>query len=252
MKVTIITAVFNGAQTLEKTIQSVLTQSYSNIQYIIADGNSVDNSVGIAKANADERCLIFSEDDLGLYDALNKSILIATGDIIGILNADDRYVDKDVISDVVNAFGNDVELDCLYGNLNYIRISGSKEKVVRRWISSHFSSQKLYLGWMPPHPTVFLRRHIYSKVGNFDLNYQISGDYDFLLRSFNSDNFKSKYLPRLMVNMQLGGLSNGSFKNITIKMVEDYRIIKKNKLRGIFTLALKNISKLKQLNGLRF
>ena len=252
MKVTIITAVFNGAKTLEKTIQSVTSQDYPDIEYIVLDGESTDNSFAIAKRCLGEKGRVISEQDRGFYDALNKGIAMASGDIIGFLNADDTYAADDVIAHVVNAFRHDPKLDCIYGDLNYVSDTGNESIIVRKWISNQFSPGKLYFGWMPPHPTVYLRKDVYEKVGDFDLDYKISGDYDFILRSFKQKDFQARYIPKLMINMQLGGISNRSLKNIFIKMAEDYRVIRKNKLLGIVTLGLKNISKTKQLNKLSF
>jgi len=246
MKVTIITTVFNGETTLEKTIQSVLSQNYSELEYLVIDGASTDHSFSIAKKYSGVNCSVISEPDRGFYDALNKGIALASGDVIGILNADDVYVNKEVITDVMSAFVHDPQLDCVYGDLNYVRVVGDQQTIVRRWISSEFTPKKLYLGWMPPHPTLFLRKQVYERVGIFDLHYKISGDYDFILRSFKNKSFKAKYINKLMVNMQLGGLSNRSYKNIIFKMIEDYKILGKNQFPRIITLALKNISKLDQ------
>jgi glycosyltransferase len=252
MKVTIITAVFNGATTLENTIKSILSQSHQNIEYIVVDGASTDRSVEIANRFKGERCSVISEKDQGFYDALNKGIAMATGEVVGFLNADDTYATDDVIAEVTDVFLSNSQLDCVYGDLNYVRGSGGSPTIVRRWVSSQFRHQKLYFGWMPPHPTVFLRRRVYEKVGGFDVSYKISGDYDFILRSFGQQDFRAKYIPKLMVNMQLGGISNRSLKNILIKMAEDYRSIKQNQLLGVTTLVLKNVLKIKQLNKLRF
>jgi len=250
MRITIITAVFNAATTLENTIKSVLTQRHQGIEYIVVDGASTDGSAEIANRYKGERCRVISEKDQGFYDALNRGIAMATGEVVGFLNADDIYATDDVIAEVANEFASNPQLDCVYGDLNYVRASENGPIVVRRWVSSQFRPVKLYFGWMPPHPTVFLRKRVYEKVGIFDISYKISGDYDLILRCFGQQDFRAKYIPKLMINMQLGGISNGSLKNILIKMAEDYRTIKKNKLLGVATLALKNILKIKQLNKL--
>ena len=252
MKVTIITAVLNSAKTLEKTIKSVLAQHYQNIEYIIIDGASTDGSAEIAKFYAGIGCRVVSEKDCGFYDGLNKGIELATGEIIGILNADDIYATQDVIADVVNEFKHDDRLDCVYGDLNYIQLKGDQQVIFRRWVSGPFKCPKLYFGWMPPHPTVFLKKHIYEKVGGFDSRFKISADYDFILRSFKNKDFRTKYMSKLMVNMQIGGVSNRSLKNIYIKMLEDYRVIKQNGLPGITTLGFKNILKIQQIEKLHF
>jgi len=247
MRVTIITAVFNDATTLENTIKSVLNQSYQNIEYIVVDGASTDGSAEIANRFKGEKCRVITEKDQGFYDALNKGIAMATGAVVGILNADDIYATDDVIAEVANVLVSNPQLDCVYGDLNYVRASGNETKIVTRWVSSQFRPVKLYFGWMPPHPTLFLRKRVYEKVGRFDISYKISGDYDFILRCFGQQAFQAKYIPKLMINMQLGGISNQSLKNILIKMGEDYRAIKQSKLLGVATLGLKNIQKIKQL-----
>jgi glycosyltransferase len=247
MKVTIITAVYNGEETLEDTIQSILSQSYHDIEHIIVDGNSNDRSFKIAMRYKSERCKVISENDKGFYDALNKGIALAGGEVIGILNADDVYVDSNLIKTVAAHFANDAELSCIYGDLQYVAEKKGTQVMVSKWVASDFSPQKLKYGWMPPHPTLFLRRSVYEKVGVFDLRFHISSDYDFILRCFSRADFKCRYLPQSMIRMQLGGLSNRSWKNIAIKMIEDYSVMKKNKLPPITTLFFKNIRKWGQI-----
>lgn len=243
MKVTIITAVYNGASTLRNTIECISSQSYPNIEHLIIDGNSTDGSVKIAMSFISQRCKVISEDDRGFYDALNKGINLAEGDIIGILNADDVYADNNLIKTAVDHFVSDGELSCIYGDLQYVAEKKGAQVLVSKWIAGDFSPKKLKYGWMPPHPTLFLRRSVYDKVGVFDLRFHISSDYDFILRCFSSADFKCRYLPQLMVRMQLGGVSNRSWKNILKKMIEDYGVMKKNKLSPISTLFFKNIRK---------
>lgn len=250
MKVTIITAVFNGAATLDKTIQSVISQTYPNIEHIVIDGASTDGSVNIAKSYTGDRCRVISEKDRGLYDALNKGISLAEGEIIGILNADDVYVDANLIEDLATHFASDSDLDCIYGDLNFVAKKKGKEILVSKWIAGELSHQKLKYGWMPPHPTIFFRRSVYKNIGCFDIGFQISSDYDLILRAFAIKDFKSKYIPRLMVNMQLGGLSNRSWKNIATKMIEDYSVMKKNKISPITALFFKNMRKWGQASRL--
>ncbi len=247
MKVTIITAVYNSASTLQNTIDSINSQSYSNIEHIIIDGNSTDGSAEIAIRNIGRRCKVISEADRGYYDALNKGISLVEEGVIGILNADDVYADGDVIKKIVANFAVDRDLDCVYGDLNYVAQKNGERVVVSKWISSDFSQQKIKYGWMPPHPTIFLRKSAYKNIGIFDLSFKISSDYDFILRAFASENFKCKYLPQLMVLMQLGGLSNRSWINIFIKMIEDYKVMKKNQLPPFIALFIKNACKLNQL-----
>lgn len=247
MRVTIITAVYNSASTLQATIECVRSQGYPDIEHIIIDGNSSDGSKKIAMSYINRNCRVISEEDRGYYDALNKGINLAEGDIIGILNADDVYPDKNLIKTIVNHFVDDAELDCVYGDLHYVDYKKGKQFVVTKWVGGNFSQRKIKYGWMPPHPTVFLRRSVYETIGDFDLRFRISSDYDYILRAFTAKNFKCKYMPNIMVHMLVGGLSNRSWRNIAIKMIEDYQIMKKNQLSPMVTLFLKNAFKLNQL-----
>lgn len=246
MKVTIITAVYNGASTLQNAIECIQTQCYLNIEHLIIDGNSTDESEKIARKFASQRCKVISEDDCGYYDALNKGVNLAEGDVIGILNADDVYIDSNLIKTVANHFANDIELECIYGDLQYVMKKKGAQVLVSKWVAGDFSPRKLKYGWMPPHPTMFLRKSVYKKVGDYDLNFHISSDYDFVLRYFSTANLKYRYLPQFMVQMQLGGVSNRSWKNIALKMIEDCSVMKKNKLSPIVTLFFKNIRKCNQ------
>jgi glycosyltransferase len=247
MKVTIITAVYNNARSLQRTIDSVHNQSYQDIEHIIIDGNSTDGSSEIAMKNISQKCRVISENDLGYYDALNKGIGLAEGCVIGILNADDLFSTQDVISNVVSNFVKNMDLDCVYGDLNYVSRKGGRQIIIRKWISGDFTEKKLKYGWMPPHPTIFMKKKSYEKVGGFSLRFRISSDYEFILRAFKTKGFKSKYVPLLMVDMQIGGASNGSLKNILIKMMEDFVIMKDNQMPAMTALFFKNALKLRQL-----
>lgn len=246
MKVSIITATFNSEKTLSRSLNSILKQTFKGFEIIIVDGDSKDNTIGIAKNFQKEfsNINIFSEKDCGIYDALNKGINLATGDIIGFLHSDDEFYSTTTLLEIVNEF-NKNEIDGVYGNLNYVS-NNLIPKIIRNWESQSFNVKFLKKGWMPAHPTLFLRREIYEKHGLFDLKFTISADYDFMLRVLKDETLKFCYLPRVITNMRIGGVSNKNLKNIVIKMIEDYRAIRKNKIGGIFTLILKNTSKIKQ------
>lgn len=235
MKISIITVVYNNEKTIEDAIQSVLQQSYSNIEYVIIDGGSKDNTVNIINKFKDKLAYFISEKDNGLYDAMNKGIKAATGDVIGILNSDDLYQDFDVIKDVMKQFNDDSELDILYGNLVYVK-SDDTSKVVRNWKSKSYYDNFFENANVPPHPSLFVRKKVYEVTGVFDLEYKIAADYELMLRIFKKYNFNSKYIDRLIVRMRLGGASNGSFSGIMKQNKEVLNAWKKNNLRSPFYL----------------
>jgi len=244
MKVSIITIVWNNKETIRDAIDSVLSQTYKNIEYIVIDGASTDGTFEIIQNYSDKITKVISEPDKGIYDGLNKGILLATGDVIAFLHSDDMYANETVISDVVDIFDNDTQ--GVYGDLVY---TDKKDinKVFRYWKSGAFSISLLNKGWMPPHPTLFLRREVYQKYGVFDTSFKIAGDYDFMLRIL-KDNITVKYLPQVLYRMRVGGESNRSIKNILDKSKEDLRAMRKNKINNPFlALFYKNIFKVMQL-----
>lgn len=213
MKISIITVVYNNVLTLETAIQSVLSQNYKYIEYIIIDGGSTDGTLDILNKYRNSINKIVSEPDKGLYDAMNKGISLATGDIIGILNSDDLYQDQNVISDVADEFVKNPEIDMLYGDLVYVKQENS-DKIVRNWKSKKYYNKFFEDGNVPPHPSLFLKAQVYKKAGLFNLNYKLAADYEFMLRVFKLYDFKPLYVNRLMVRMRLGGATNKSLKNI--------------------------------------
>ncbi|OAQ38788.1 glycosyl transferase [Pedobacter psychrophilus] len=213
MKISIITVVYNNQKTLETAIKSVLSQKYNDIEYIIIDGGSSDNTLKIIERYGSRISKIVSEPDKGIYDAMNKGISLATGDIIGVLNSDDIYNDNKVISDVMNCFINNPSVNIVYGDLVYVN-SDDTNKVVRKWESLGFYNEYFEDGNVPPHPSLFLRAEVYQISGLFNLKYKLAADYEFMLRIFKKSNIESKYLKRLMVRMRLGGATNKSIMNI--------------------------------------
>lgn len=244
LNVSIITVCYNSAKTIVDTIRSVNTQTYPNIEHIFVDGLSLDNTVELIRLNSNRNNLIISEKDEGLYDAINKGISNAGGDVIGILHSDDFFNSPDIILDLVTKIQKE-NLDAIYGDLKYVNETNTN-KTVRYWKSCEFTPRLIKKGWMPAHPTLFLKKEVFKTHGLYDLKFTISSDYDFMLRVLKDDTIKLGYLPRVITNMRIGGASNKNLKNITIKMIEDYRAIRKNKIGGLFTLILKNTSKIKQ------
>lgn len=224
MKVSIITVSFNSVKTIEETILSVLGQSYFNIEYIIIDGESKDGTKEIIEKYKHKISKIVIEKDNGIYDAMNKGISFATGDIIGILNSDDIYVDETIIEKIVNAFNENHSSDGIYSDLNYVSMLG---KVIRRWISSPIKLNLLQYGWIIPHPTLFLKKYIYDKCGNYNLSYGNASDHEFILRIICQYKAKLIYLNFISVNMKIGGASNKNLYNIILQNMDVINSLKK-------------------------
>lgn len=247
MRVTLITATYNSGASIKSCLDSVVSQDYDDFEYLIIDGKSSDDTLSIVKHYQQKYSYIklISEKDQGIYDALNKGVMLATGDVIGFVHSDDLLASKTVISEIVAILKNE-SLDGVYGDLEYVRKEDTA-KVVRFWRSRSFNSKLLSKGWMPAHPTLFLKKEVYEKHGFFNLTYQISADYDFMLRVLKDDSLKFGYLPKVITKMRIGGASNGSINNIIKKTKEDYRAIRSNHIGGWFSILIKNTSKIKQL-----
>lgn len=244
MKVSIITATYNSAQTIRDTVLSVRHQSYHNLEHIIIDGNSTDNTLNLA-GHFGHTGPLLSERDNGIYDAMNKGVRMASGDIIGILNSDDFYPDAEVIGRVVKAFKSE-NCDAVYGDLVYVDSLQTK-KVLRKWIAGGYNKKLFYRGWMPPHPTFFVKKEMYEKHGLFDLNFKSSSDYELLLRFMFLKDIRVKYLHGVLVHMRAGGYSNRSIKNRIAAHLEDYRAWRVNGISPKwYTVALKPLRKIKQ------
>ncbi len=240
----IITITYNSAKTLPHTIDSIRSQTYRDVEYIVVDGGSTDGTLDIIEANSDLVSKWVSEPDGGIYDAINKGIAMATGDYVGLLHADDMMADTNVLKSIHRAIDQH-HPDALYGDLDYIAADNSG-RVIRRWISSPFNPSMLKRGWMPPHPTLYVRREWFNRIGNYNRQMKIAADYDFVLRLFSRPELQTIYLPQCLVKMRVGGASNRSIQNILIKMKEDYQAIKNNQIGGMATLLVKNFSKVGQ------
>ncbi len=241
MKVSIITPTFNSAETLEDTVKSVLFQNYPDIEYIIIDGKSTDNTLDIVKKYKIDK--VISEPDKGIYDAMNKGIRLASGDVVGILNSDDIYVSKNVIDKVVKAIK---EVDCCWGNLLYVDRK-DENKVIRKWFSSEYKEGLFKKGWHPPHSTFFVKKSVYDKHGVFNLNFKIAADYELMLRFLEKHKIKSSFIREILVKMKIGGTSNRSVLNIIKANIECYDAWKVNGLKiNPLKLLLKPLSKIKQ------
>lgn len=237
MKISIITVVFNNEKTIKMAIESVLSQSYFNIEYIIIDGGSTDKTVNIIKEYIDQVDYFNSEKDNGIYDAMNKGVKAATGDVIGILNSDDLYQDINVLETVMNQFNQEPSIDIIYGDLVYVK-SDNLEKIVRNWKSKSYYSNFFENGNVPPHPSLFVKKSVYEKAGLFNSDFKLAADYEFMLRIFKKNSFNSKYINRVMVKMRLGGATNQSFSNVKRQNLEILKAWKHNELKVPFLLMV--------------
>ncbi len=249
MKVSLITATFNSSLYIEDAIQSVIGQTcFTDIEFIIIDGGSTDGTLNILKKYEKFISFQISEKDNGIYDALNKGITYSTTEIIGFLHSDDVLAHPNVVSNILDKFNNNALLSGVYGDLLYVG-KNNLDSTIRKWKSSKFSYFKLFFGWMPPHPTLYVKKCCYEKINLFSLDYKISADYYSILLMFSNRSFVAEYLPEVLVKMRVGGVSNRSLLNIITKTCEDVDCVNKAILHtpfSLITVFLKNISKLKQ------
>ena len=225
MKVSIITVCFNSEKTIEKTILSVLGQSYGNVEYIIIDGKSTDGTLSIIKKYNKDISTLVSESDKGLYDAMNKGIKMATGDIIGILNSDDVFYNKEVLSEIASFHQNN-DLDASIGNI----VQHKNGKIVRIYNSRKWRPEKLKIGFMPPHPSVFFKRELFEKFGFYRLDFISGADYELITRFFLKNNLEYKYSGIITTSMAVGGISSSGFKSYMLISSEIIRLLKMNEI----------------------
>lgn len=228
-KVSIITVSYNSEATIRETIESVITQDYPSIEYIIIDGASTDNTMNIIREYGDRIDIVISEPDKGIYDGMNKGIRAATGDVVGFINSDDFYPSSSILTNVMQVFS-DPSIDVSYGDLCYVK-PNDIHSIVRYWQSSDFIPGSFRHGWCPPHPTFFVRRKIYEELGLFDLNYKIAADVEIMMRFLEVHNIRAAYLPEVLVHMRLGGETNKSIDNIIRQNQEIWRALKAHGLK---------------------
>jgi glycosyltransferase len=244
LKISVVTATYNCSDTIDQALNSILSQSYPAVESIVIDGCSSDGTLSILDSYRPRLGVFVSEPDLGIYDALNKGIRLATGDVIGFLHGDDFFENENVLAKVATAFKNP-KVEAIYGDLVYVQ-RDDLTKVVRHWRSGMYSKKSLLAGWMPPHPTFYARRSVYERLGGFNIKYHISADYDLMLRFLLTCQISALYIPSILVRMRNGGVSNRSLKMIFHKSLEDYDILRQNNVGGIIALIGKNIRKIKQ------
>ncbi|PXX15116.1 glycosyltransferase family 2 protein [Hoylesella shahii] len=236
MKVSIITVAFNSAATIAHCMQSVLDQSYSNIEYIVVDGLSKDNTLNIVREFEPlfaGKMRWISENDNGIYDAMNKGLHMATGDVVGILNSDDFFTDNDVIEKVAQAFTDD-NIDAVYGDVHFVRET-NLSRCVRYYSSAGFRPWWLRFGIMPAHPSFYARKEVFQKAGLYKTDYKIGGDFEMMVRLFKRFDIKTKYLPMVFVTMRMGGASTKNVGSRLTLLREDTRACREN---GVYTHPL--------------
>lgn len=250
MKISIITATYNSSSTIARCIASVNEQTHQDIEHIIVDGSSTDNTLEIIQRNPGRITKIISEPDKGIYDALNKGIQLSTGEIVGFLHSDDCFHSSKTLENIVQAFSTPHKHDipyAVYGDLVFVD-KEDNSKIVRFWKSKTFEPKLLRQGWMPPHPTLFMRREVYEKHGSFNINLKCAADYDYILRVFQDQSINIIYMSEVITKMQIGGVSTSGFMSLINKKREDYWVLKSNKIPYPFgVLFLKNILKIPQL-----
>lgn len=243
MKISIITIAFNSEETIEETIQSVIAQDYSNIEYIVIDGGSTDGTMSIVEKYLDKLAVVVSEPDKGIYDAMNKGVSLATGELIGILNSDDIYANNSVVSSIVTKVADN---DSVYADLVYVDRNNT-DKVTRYWKSGEYKLGLFRKGWMPPHPTFFLKKKCYDEFGTYNLSLKSAADYELMLRMLHKNKISVVYLPEVITKMRVGGQSNVTLKNRLKANKEDRLAWKINNLKpGLFTLSMKPLRKITQ------
>lgn len=240
MKISIITVCYNSESTIRDTIESILAQTYSDIEYIIVDGASSDGTMAIVDEYKDFIATVVSEPDKGIYDAMNKGIELATGDVVGILNSDDFYQNNDAIQDIVCQFNSFPDSDLVFGDVVFIA-PDNLEKIVRFYRSDHFKPWKLRFGWMPPHPASFIKKRAYDQVGVYSLDYTISSDYEMFVRLLLVHRLSFSRINKILVRMRAGGVSTASIKS---RLLLNKEIVQACKDNGVYTNLLFVLSKL--------
>lgn len=245
MNVSVITVAYESAATIADTLDSLASQTHPDIEHIVIDGGSNDDTLAIIRAHGARVCKVVSEPDAGIYDAMNKGLRLATGDLIGFLNADDTFAHRGVVSSIVDAALNHPDADAVYGDLVYVR-QDRPDQVLREWRSGEFSRTRLRFGWMPPHPTFYLRASRLGDIGEFNASLKISADYDFMLRCLGRPGAQAVHIPDVLVRMRSGGESNQSLRALAVKSREDLQALRANRVGGWFALICKNFRKLPQ------
>ncbi|MEO6898229.1 MAG: glycosyltransferase family 2 protein [Caldimonas sp.] len=230
MKISVVTATWNSAATVADTLASINAQTHPDVEQIIVDGGSTDATLDIVEAKGQRVAAVLSERDEGIYDAMNKGLKLARGEVVGLLNSDDFLASPDVLAKIAEAFA-DPSVDAVYGDLCYVR-QNMPSQIVRYWHSGPFRSGSFARGWAPPHPTLYVRRELFDRVGGFDLAYSLAADFELMVRLFEVHRVRVRYLPMVMVRMRMGGASNKSLRNIVHQNREIWRALHHHGLAG--------------------
>jgi glycosyltransferase involved in cell wall biosynthesis len=245
MKISVITIAYNSGATIESTIRSVISQRHSPVEYLIVDGGSSDQTLAVVQRYTPHITRWVSEPDRGIYDAMNKGIAMSTGEIIGILNSDDYYADDRVLTDVAAMFAS-TGCEALYADLVYVDRRDTS-RILRTWRAGAYRHGRFRSGWMPPHPTFFVKKSCYDRLGLYNLSLRSAADYELMLRFIHRHGIAVSYLPRIITHMRAGGQSNLSLGNRIRANLEDRMAWRMNGLRpGLFTLTWKPLSKVFQ------
>ena len=244
MKISIVTVAYNSAATIGDTLDSVAVQTHPDVEHIVIDGASTDDTLRVVEQRGRHVARVVSEPDRGIYDAMNKGLALASGELVGFLNADDLLAAPQTIDEIARA-ARDAEADAVYGDLVYVHVE-RLQQIVRYWSSGAYAPSRLRYGWMPPHPTLYVRRQRLAALGGFDTRLRIAADYDLVLRLLADTNLRVTYLPRVLVHMRLGGASNRSLNAMWNKSREDLAALRRSGVGGLGTLLCKNLRKLPQ------
>ncbi len=244
MKISIITVAYNSVATIADTLASVAAQTHPDLEHIVVDGASTDETLAVLRERGGHVARLISEPDGGIYDAMNKGLALATGDFIGFLNADDILAMPNTVEVIARAAAMP-GTSAVYGDLVYVR-QDRPDELLRYWRSGSFSPTRLRFGWMPPHPTFYVSRSLLSQLGGFDTSLRIAADYDFMLRCLRDPDLHACYIPEVLVKMRMGGVSNRSLGAMLQKSREDLHALQRNGVGGVLTLLCKNLRKLPQ------
>jgi glycosyltransferase involved in cell wall biosynthesis len=243
LKISLITVCHNAENTINRCIQSVISQNFKNFEYIIIDGGSTDKTTGIINQYIDHINIFLSEPDEGIYDAMNKGIKLAGGDIVGMLNADDFFTDDSILSTVAEAF-KEQKADIVYGDLDFV---DPQNNIVRKWRSGQYTPGMFNRGWMPPHPTFYCKRELFHQFGFYSLEYGTAADYELMLRFMHRNNINAFYIRKILIGMKIGGISNKTFGNRVKGLLFDLKAMRNNGIMfPVITLVLKPFRKFNQ------